>query len=244
MALPKVEFPIYTMSLLSNNKKIRFRPFLVKEQKILLMATESEDNKDIIDAVKQICKNCILDDIDIESLPVFDLEYIFLNLRSRSVNEIVELQYRCNNKVNDGESDEKVCGSLERFKINLLEIVPIKNEKHSSKIMFSDNLGLMMKYPTFEMIENLKGSSEEEILFELLTKCIDYVFDKDGIYYAKDYKQEELIEFIDNLQQKDLEKIQNFFETSPKIKHNLIFKCRKCSYEENIVIEGLQNFFV
>jgi hypothetical protein len=244
MALPKVDFPIYTMELLSNNKKIRFRPFLVKEQKLLLMATESEDNKDIIDTIKQICKNCILDDIDVESLPVFDLEYIFLNLRSRSVNEIVELQYRCNNKVKDEKNEEKICGSLEKFKINLLEIKPIKDENHSSKIMFSDTLGIVMKYPTFEMIENLKGNTEEEILFELLAKCIDYVFDKDEIYYSKEYTQEELVEFIDNLQQKDLEKIQKFFETTPKIKHNLNFKCRKCNYEENIIIEGLQNFFV
>lgn len=240
MPLPKVEFPTYTMELLSSNKKIRFRPFLVKEQKLLLMATESEDDKDIIDTVKQICKNCILDDIDVESLPVFDLEYIFLNLRSRSVNEIVELQYRCNNKL----EDDKVCGSLEKFKINLLEIKPVRDENHSSKIMFSDNLGVVMKYPTFEMIQKLEGDSEEEILFELLTKCIDYIFDKEEIYYTKDYKQEELIEFIDNLQQKDLEKIQKFFETAPKIKHNLQFKCRKCNYEEDITIEGLQNFFV
>lgn len=244
MALPKVDFPIFTMELLSNNKKIRFRPFLVKEQKLLLMATESEDTKDIIETVKQICKNCILDDIDIESLPVFDLEYIFLNLRSRSVNEIVELQYRCNNKVKDENNEEKVCGSLEKFQINLLEIQPIRDSEHSSKIMFTENLGVVMKYPTFNMIENLKGSTEEEILFELLTKCIDYVFDKDEIYYAKDCSQEELTEFIDSLQQKDLEKIQKFFESAPKIKHNLNFKCRKCSYDENIVVEGLQNFFV
>jgi len=244
MALPKLEFPIYTLELISNKKKIRFRPFLVKEQKLLLMATESQDTKDIIDVVKQICKNCILDDIDVETLPIFDLEYIFLNLRSRSVNEVIELQYRCNNKIKDETDNEKTCGSLEKFKINLLEVKPILNKNHNLKIMFSDSLGITMKYPTFEMLENLKGNTEEEILFELLTKCIDYVFDKDEIYYAKDYSQEELTEFIDNLQQKDLEKIQTFFETSPKIKHNLKFKCRKCDYKEEIVIEGLQNFFV
>jgi hypothetical protein len=244
MSLPKVEFPIYTMELLSNNKKIRFRPFLVKEQKLLLMATESQDNKDILDVVKQICKNCILDNIDVESLPVFDLEYIFLNLRSRSVNEVVELQYRCNNNIKDDSAGDKVCGNLEKFKVNLLEIRPTKQENHNPKIMFGDTLGVSMKYPTFDMIENLKGTTEEEILFELLTKCIDYVFDKDEVYYAKDYTQEELIDFIDNLQQKDLEKIQDFFDTAPKIKHNLNFKCRKCNYEENIVVEGLQNFFV
>lgn len=244
MALPKLEFPVYKMELLSNNKKISFRPFLVKEQKLLLMATESEETKDVIDVVKQICKNCIIDEIDLETLPVFDIEYIFLNLRARSVNEVVELKYRCNNKVVGENNEEKVCGNLEKYTINLLEeIKPTRDQTHSPKIMFSDNLGVMMRYPTFEMIENLKGRSEEEILFELLVNCIDYIFDKDEIYYAKDHTQEELMEFVDNLQQKDLEKIQHFFETTPKIKHDLKFKCRKCNYEEDIVIEGLQNFF-
>jgi len=241
--LPKIDVPIYELSLLSTGKKIRFRPFLVKEQKLLLMTTQSEDPKDTLNVVKQISKNCIIDDVDVESLPVFDLEYIFLNLRARSVNEVVNLQYRCNNKVKNEKDEEDVCGSLEKFDINLLEIIPEKSPNHDKKIMLTDNLGIMMRYPTFEVLANISGQNESEVLMELLVNCIDYIFDKDKIYYSKDVTKDELTEFIDNLQQKDLEKIQQFFETSPKIKKNLDFKCRKCGYKENIVLEGLQNFF-
>lgn len=242
--LPKIDVPIYELDLLSSGKKVRFRPFLVKEQKLLLMASQSEDPKESLNVVKQISKNCIIDDIDIESLPVFDLEYIFLNLRARSVNEVVNLQYKCNNKIKDESGEEKTCGSVEKFDVNILEIKPEKNPNHNKKIMLNEKLGIMMKYPTFEMIATLNGQTEEEILIELLVNCVDYVFDNDKIYYSKDVSKEELVEFIDNLQQKDLEKIQQFFETTPKIKKSLDFSCKKCGYKENIVVEGLQNFFV
>jgi DNA-directed RNA polymerase subunit M/transcription elongation factor TFIIS len=242
--LPKIDVPIYELNLISTGKKIRFRPFLVKEQKLLFMANQSDDPKDALNVVKQICKNCIVDDIDVEALPVFDLEFIFLNLRARSVSEVINLQYKCNNKVKNEADEETVCGNLEKFDVNLLEILPTKDPKHDKKIMLSDKLGLMMKYPTFEMIANLKGQNENETLMELLTICIDNIFDQDNIYYTKDVTKEELEEFIDNLQQKDLEKIQEFFETAPKIKKDISFNCRKCGYKENIVVEGLQNFFI
>lgn len=242
--LPKIDVPTYELKLISSGKTIRFRPFLVKEQKLLLMATQSDDPKDSLNVVKQISKNCIIDDIDVESLPVFDLEYIFLNLRARSVNEVVNLQYKCNNKIKDETGEEKACGSLEKFDINLLEVTPTKDPKHNTKIMLSEKLGITMKYPTFEMVANLKSQDENDILMELLVNCIDHIFDDENIYYTKDVTKEELVDFIDNLQQKDLEKIQQFFETAPKIKKDLKFSCHKCGYKENIVVEGLQNFFV
>jgi DNA-directed RNA polymerase subunit M/transcription elongation factor TFIIS len=242
--LPKIDVPIYELNLISTGKKIRFRPFLVKEQKLLFMANQSDDPKDALNVVKQICKNCIVDDIDVEALPVFDLEFIFLNLRARSVSEVINLQYKCNNKVKNEADEETVCGNLEKFDVNLLEILPTKDPKHDKKIMLSDKLGIMMKYPTFEMIANLKGQNENETLMELLTICVDNIFDQDNIYYTKDVTKEELEEFIDNLQQKDLEKIQEFFETAPKIKKDISFNCRKCGYKESIVVEGLQNFFI
>jgi DNA-directed RNA polymerase subunit M/transcription elongation factor TFIIS len=242
--LPKIDVPIYELNLISSGKKIRFRPFLVKEQKLLLMANQSDDPKDSLNVVKQIAKNCVIDDVDVETLPVFDLEYIFLNLRARSVNEVVNLQYKCNNKIKNETGEEATCNGLEKFDINLLEIMPTKDPKHDKKIMLSENLGITMRYPTFEMISNLKGQNENETLMELLAICIDHIFDKENVYYTKDVTKEELIEFIDNLQQKDLEKIQQFFETSPKIKKSLSFNCKKCGYKENIEVEGLQNFFI
>ena len=242
--LPKIDVPIYELNLISSGKKIRFRPFLVKEQKLLLMANQSDDPKESLNVVKQICKNCIIDEVDVESLPVFDLEFIFLNLRARSVSEVINLQYKCNNKVKNEAGEETTCGNLEKFDVNLLEIIPTKDPKHDKKIMLSDKLGIMMRYPTFEMISKLKGQNENETLMELLTICIDNIFDQENIYYTKDVTKEELVDFIDNLQQKDLEKIQEFFETAPKIKKNIGFSCRKCGYKENIEVEGLQNFFI
>lgn len=244
MALPKLDVPIYTLNLLSTDKPIRFRPFLVKEQKLLLMASESDNLTDSLNAIKQIIKNCIMDDIDVDNLAIFDLEYIFLNLRARSVDEVVDLQYKCNNKIANDKGEESTCGSIEKFKINLLEIMPEKTPEHSNKIMLSDKLGMTMKYPTFEIIESLKGQDENEILIELLTKSIESIFDAENIYYAKDTAEGEILEFIDNLQQRDLEKLQFFFDSAPKIKKNINFHCHKCGYKENITIEGLQNFFV
>jgi hypothetical protein len=244
MGLPKIDVPIYEMTLISTDKTIKFRPFLVKEQKLLMMALESNEIKDYLNTVKQIAKNCVLTDLNIDDLPIFDLESIFLNLRARSINEVVNLQYKCNNIVKEESGEDKICGSLEKFEVNLLDIKPIVNDKYDKKIMFSEKMGMIMKYPTFEIISNIKSTTEEEIVLELLSKCIDYVFDEDSIYYAKDYTEKELQEFIENLQQKDLEKIQLFFDTSPKIKHSLNFNCKKCGYKEDIGIEGLQNFFV
>ena len=243
--LPKLDVPIHELTLISSGKKIRFRPFLVKEQKLLLMISQGEDNNDeTVNVVKQILKNCVVDDINIDDLPTFDLEYLFLNLRARSVNEIVELRYKCNNIVKDEKGEEKQCGSLEKFEIKLLNIKPTKGEGHDNNIKLSEKMGIVMKYPTFEMITKLDGKSEDEILMELLTNCVDYVYDADNIYKAKDTPREEMIEFIDSMQQKDLEKIQNFFETAPKIKHTVEFKCKKCDYEEKIPVEGLQSFFI
>jgi hypothetical protein len=242
--LPKLDVPIYELTLISTGKKIRFRPFLVKEQKLLLMVSQDEDNKETINVVKQILKNCIIDEINVDDLPTFDLEFLFLNLRARSVNEVVELKYRCNNFIKDEKGEDIQCGSLEKFEVKLLDIKPIKGENHNNKIQLSEKMGVVMKYPTFEMVTKLNGKSEEEILMELLIECIDYVYDEDNIYKTKDLPKEEVIEFVDSMQQKDLEKIQEFFETAPKIKHVIDFGCKKCGYKEEIAVEGLQSFFI
>ena len=242
--LPKLDVPIYELTLISTGKKIRFRPFLVKEQKLLLMVSQDEDNKETINIVKQILKNCIIDEINVDDLPTFDLEFLFLNLRARSVNEVVELKYRCNNFIKDEKGEDNQCGSVEKFEVKLLDIKPIKGENHNNKIQLSEKMGVVMKYPTFEMVAKLDGKSEEEILMELLVECIDYVYDEDTIYKTKDLPKEEVIEFVDSMQQKDLEKIQEFFETAPKIKHVINFGCKKCEYKEEITVEGLQNFFI
>lgn len=242
--LPKLDVPIYEVTLISTGKTVRIRPFLVKEQKLFLMASESEDQKETVNVIRQVLKNCILDEIDVDGLPTFDLEWLFINLRARSVEEVVELRYRCNNKLKDEHGEEKSCGGAVEFDLNLLEITPTKNPEHTNKIQLTDNLGVCLKYPTFEMIQKYETMDENDVMMNVLVDCIDYIYDKDSVYYAKDTTKEELIDFVDNLQQVHLEKIKKFFDTLPEIKKDVHFKCPKCGYEEDIEIKGMQNFFV
>ena len=242
--LPKLDVPIYSVNLISTGKPIRFRPFLVKEQKLFLMAAESADGNEMISTIRQVLKNCVLDEIDIDSLPTFDLEFLFMHLRARSVEEVVELNYKCNNRVKDEEGQEKTCSGVVNLKVNILEIEPTKNPKHEKKIQINNDLGIVFKYPTFEMFQKYEKMSESEVMINILVDCIDYIFDKEQVYYAKDTSRKELEEFVDNLQQKDLEKFKDFFDTMPEIKKDFHFKCPKCAYEEEITIKGMQSFFV
>jgi hypothetical protein len=243
--LPKNTFPTYQVNLISSGKEIEFRPFLVKEQKLLLMASESEDSKTVINSIKQTLKNCIItQDVNLDKLPMFDLEHLFLNLRARSVNEIVDLSYKCNNKIKDEKGEETTCLGLEKFTVNLLEIKPEILPNHNKKITLTDKLGIMMRYPTIELLSSIQADDTSDLIIQLIVDSVDYIFDGDEIYYSKDTSREELVEFIETLQQKDLDKIKEFFDTSPKIKKQLDFKCKKCGHEEKIVVEGINNFFV
>ena len=208
------------------------------------MASESNDPKETINVIRQVLKNCVLDEIDVDSLPTFDLEFLFMNLRARSVEEIVDLKYKCNNVVLNDKGESDACTGVVDFKVNLLEIEPTKNPEHTNKIQLTENLGVVLKYASFDMIQKYEDKSEGEIMSSMLVDCVDYIYDKDQIYYAKDVSRDELVEFVDNLQQKDLEKIKVFFDTLPEIKKDVHFKCPKCSYEEDIQIKGLQSFFV
>jgi len=242
--LPKLDVPMYTVNLISTGKPVRFRPFLVKEQKLFLMASESEDSNEMVSVIRQVLKNCVLDEVDIDSLPTFDLEYLFMNLRARSVEEIVDLRYKCNNTVKGDSGEDKKCSGVVEFKMNLLEVQPTKNPDHKNKIQLTENLGIAFKYPTFEMIQRYEKMDEGQVMMNILVDCIDYIYDKDQVYYAKNSTRKELEEFVDNLQQKDLEKFKEFFDTMPEIKKDVHFKCPKCEYEEDITIKGMQNFFV
>jgi hypothetical protein len=242
--LPKLDVPVYEVKLISTDKTIRFRPFLVKEQKLFLMASESDDQKETVNVIRQVLKNCILDEIDVDNLSTFDLEFLFMNLRARSVGEIVDLKYKCNNTLKDEAGEDKKCTGSVEFNLNLLEIQPTKNPEHNTKIQLTENLGICLKYPTFEMIQKYETMNENDVMLNVLIDCVDYIYDKEQIYYAKDSTKEEIIEFIDGLQQSHLEKIKIFFDTMPEIKKDVHFKCPKCDYEEDIEIKGMQNFFV
>lgn len=242
--LPKIDVPIYTVKLLSTGKPVRFRPFTVKEEKLFLMTNETDDVKAILETTKQVLNNCILDEVDIENLPMFDIENIFLNIRARSVGETIKLNYKCNNIVTDEKGEDSKCDNLVNIELNVLEIKPEENNQHDKKIVISENVGIVMKYPSFKLFENVNLSDDPNSIIETALKCIDYIYDKDNIYYSKDIPKQELDEFIDSLQSKDLEKIKKFFETMPKLKKQVHFKCKKCEYEENINVEGIESFFV
>jgi len=246
MALPKIDVPIYETKLISNAKVVKFRPFLVKEQKLFLMATESDDIKEQVNTIKQILNNCILTEIDIDNLPTFDLEHLFMQLRARSVGEVVNLKYTCNNEVTGEDGEKKKCGGTVKFDLNLLEVKPTVDEGHDKKIQLTPKFGVIMKYPSFSSVDVSEITSENELekTIEMIASCIDMVYDEDNLYYSKDVSKEELVDFVENLQQDDLDKIQKFFLTMPKIKKELDFTCPKCGYVDKVEVEGIQNFFV
>lgn len=206
------------------------------------MASQSEDAKEVVNAIKQVIRNCVVDDVDIDKLPTFDLENLFLQLRARSVGEKVELNYVCNNPQLTVGAEAKPCGGKIKLFLDLLEIKPTIDPEHDKKIQLTPKLGIVMRYPNFEILNSLNIQSQADLL-KIIIACIDYIYDDDQIYYAKDTTEAELVEFIENMQQSDIEKIQKFFETMPKISKQLDFNCAKCGYKENIVVEGIQNFF-
>jgi hypothetical protein len=243
--LPKIDVPIYNVRLLSNDQELRFRPFTVKEEKLFLMASESEELETIVNTIKQILNNCILDELDVNILPLFDIEYLFLHIRARSISEIVNLKYKCNNDITtEGAEESHKCNNVVEIDLNILEVQPEKQTGHTNKIEITEKMGMIMKYPSFETLKNIDAQNEADSIIKTTVSCIEYVYDSESIYYAKDSTEEELIEFLESMQAKDLEKIKFFFDTMPKMKKDIEFKCNKCGHEEKIELEGIQNFFV
>ena len=237
MALPKLNVPVYETILPSTEKVIKYRPFLVKEEKLLLTAQESGEDA-VLPAVKQIIKNCIQEEIDVDTMPIFDIEYLFLRLRAKSIGEEVTLGLKpwgC--PQNNGE----LCKYTTEVTINLEEIECKKDKKHSSKIMLDDKIGIMMKYPDISQI-GIKGS-EIEMGMKVIKSCIKMIFTEEETHEKDSFTDKELDEFIDSLNSKQMEKINNFFETMPTIKHTAKYTCKTCDEEKETIIQGLQSFF-
>jgi hypothetical protein len=229
MALPKIKHPTYSITIPSNNKKVNFRPFTVQEEKLLLMAKNSEKTEDIINTVKQVIQNCIIEPIDVEKLAIFDIEYIFIKLRSKSVGEIVDLDY------NDPETDENI-----KFKINLDDIEVKRNDEHTNKFILFENIGVVMRYPTLEEVKTVEDNGKDEAVFTMLIKCIDQIYDEETVY--SDYNEKELDEFINTLPMESMGAIQKFFETMPSVEHTVKLKNKKGETKE-VVLKGINSFF-
>lgn len=245
MALPKINAPIFELNLPSDGRTVKYRPFLVKEQKVLLMAMESEDNIAIFNAIKQIITNCAVDDINVDKMPIFDLEYFFLRLRSKSIGEEVELNLRHPTGFN---SKGNQCDHVTQRKLNLLDVEVHKTLNHTDKIVLDEEtgIGVKFKYPNGEISEELNPEDEKtqmDIASDAIINCIDYIFDKENIYKKEDSTKEELIDFIDSLSQDQFQKLSSFFDTMPKLKHKIKWKCQGCGCEEEVSLEGLANFF-
>jgi hypothetical protein len=233
MPLPKIDTPIFEMTIPSQDKTIKFRPFLVKEEKILLIAQQSDSDKDIILAIKQILNNCIIDsDFDVDSLATFDLEYMFLKLRARSVNNVIEVSYR------DIEDDK-----VYTFEIDLDEVEIQKTETQSNKIKINDEIGMIMKYPSVQTINNIpENASGTDVVEYLVRSCIDKIYDEDNVYIVAEEPEEEVQAFIDNLDVETYDKIRQFFSDLPKMYHKIEYK-NSLGNDRSIELTSLRDFF-
>jgi hypothetical protein len=242
--LPKLLIPHYTVTCPSG-LSVTFRPFLVKEEKLLLVAGQSQDTETILSAAKQVLENCV-EHVDIDKLPIFDVEFLFLNLRARSIGENLTLKYKCNRDVVDANTGNTViCNAVSEYPVDLLAIKPSFAAGHNKYIEISDTVGMTLRYPTFKSfrVVSRKELPAEEA-FEFLVGCIESINDSSVVVFTKDVPPEEVVDFVDHLSKQQMKKIDHFFDTMPKIELPLAFKCPKCQYEETLIVRGLDSFFV
>ena len=236
MALPQVALPTYELTVPSTGKKLKFRPFVVKEEKLLLLALESKDEKNIEDAVKQLLKGCILSRVKIDDLPIFDLEFIFLQIRAVSVGEIIEMNVTCKD-----DNETKV-----KYNLNLAEVKVNFPEGHSKKIELSKKMGIVMKYPSMkEFIKtSIIGSAlDTDNVLEVIAGCIDQIYDGEDVYDSSTTTKKEFTEFVEGLTNTQFEKLQEFFETAPSLSHTFSVTNPNTGKESEFIIEGLASFF-
>ena len=239
MSLPKLNVPVYETVLPSTEKVIKYRPFLVKEEKVLLTAMEDGKNDTIMNAVKEVLKNCIQSRLDLDKLPTFDLEFLFLRLRAKSVGEEVTIGLKpwgC--PQNNGE----LCDKTTEVKVNLEEVKVIKDEKHSSKIMLDDNVGIKMRYPDISKI-NMDTGNDMETGMKMIHQSIDMIFTSEETHERDTISEKDLEDFIDSLNTEQFAKIRTFFDTMPQLKHTAKYTCSTCGEEKETTITGLNSFF-
>ena len=236
MALPKLTTPTYELEVPSTDEKIKYRPFLVREEKILLIAMESEKTEDVIQAVKDIVSECTFNKVDLGKMPIFDVEYIFLNIRAKSVGEVSTLRLLC---PDDGETYANV-------DVNLNDVQVHVDEGHNNKIELTDEMGIIMTYPNIDSYtkSGIKDITASNML-DVIGTCILQIYDKKGeeVFEAKDQTKKELTEFIEQLNTKQFKELQKFFDTMPKLKHEIEIVNPKTKVKTKVVLQGLNDFF-
>lgn len=238
MPLPKIATPVYELELPSTGDTIQYRPFLVKEEKVLVIALESEDTKQITNAIKNVIKNCIqTKGIKVETLPTFDIEYLFLNIRGKSVGEEIELNIVC---PDDGETEVPVSINIDDIKIQ-------KDEEHDNKIKIGDDLMMVMKYPSLEQfIKNNFDFEDKNAMdqsFDLIASCIESICSEEEVWAAGDCTKKEINEFLESMNSSQFKGIEKFFETMPKLSHTVSVTNPATKVKSDVVLEGLASFF-
>jgi hypothetical protein len=235
--LPNLQSPEFIIKLPSTGDDVYYRPFLVKEEKMLLLALESGNVQEVTNSIMKIIENCVRSEkTPIKEMTYFDIEYLFLNIRSKSVDNIVKLKLR--------HADTTKCDHIHDYELNIDDIQIVFKKDHINKIMLTDTVGVVMKYPTIqeqEEIENNLSSSDIEKIFLTISKCVKYVFDTTTVY--EDSTVDELSTFIENLNKEQFGKIINFYKTMPSLEHTIEYTCPKCSKKESILLRGIQSFF-
>lgn len=241
MALPKIDLPVYELKLPSNNKQVKIRPFLVKEEKLLLMAVESNDEAEIINTTKQVINNCLIDsDVNIETLPFFDVDYLFIALRAKSVGESIEVKFTCNNFVNDS-----ICGYVFPAKIDIANCQISKDDTIKNIVDVGKNIKIKMKYPNYTAMKTILDN--DNVLnkqLNIIASCVDQIIDGDKIHTSKDFTREELIAFLESLTKEQYVKLEEYINNFPSFVISTKAQCGKCGYEHNLIYDDFASFFV
>ena len=247
MPLPKIDTPIYSLKLPSDKKQtVTYRPFLVKEEKILLTAMEGAKTlkgdkfaNAVRDVILRIITNCTDGKIDGRKLPAFDIDYLFLNIRAKSRGELIEPSFTCNQEV-----DGVPCGNVDKYPIRIDEIKIDFPNKDYSKIMITDDIGLQLKFLSVDEIKVHDNESDSiEKMFKIIVDSIDYVFDAENVYKGKETAKAEMVTFVEALTEDVFDKIKEFFNNLPQLRHKVDYKCTKCGHKEPVLLEGLEDFF-
>ena len=236
MALPKLTTPTYELEVPSTDEKIKYRPFLVKEEKILLIAMESGEQESIVTAIKDIVTECTYGKVDLGSLPMFDVEYIFLQIRSKSVGEVSTLKLLC-------PDDKETYVNVD---VDLSEVMVHVDKGHNPKIELTEEMGMIMTYPTIDSLTDMGGTDiNASNMLDVIASCVLQIYDKKGeeVFDAKDQTKQELIEFVEQLNTKQFEEVQKFFDTMPKLKHTIEVENPKTKVKSEVVVQGLNDFF-
>ena len=233
MALPIVNSAKYLVTIPSTGAEVEYRPYTVKEEKILMIALESKDQKQILRALKDVIQECITQEVNVNDLTLFDFELLFLALRSKSVGEVVDLQLKC--------LDEE-CNGVQSVSVNLEEI-KLSDMPESKTILIDNNIGVIFKFPSVNMIQEFEDKNEIDNAFDLIINCIEQIFDEENVYDAKDETKETLTGFIESLSSTQFNKISEFFQNIPTLTHSVEWKCATCGKENDLELKGLQSFF-